>query len=196
VAGDEERAGANPMSDSFGRVVARIRALFAEPEGPVPIVEGELRIGIRADERSEAREAGALLEALGAREVKTRQMSAARGVGDIPTFVVGAVLAVTALSDLYERCRKNRLCREYVFVGRDELEIQRDCSVKDGRIIFIWSGGERVEIQEVPPGIDVTRVVEAVLKTGAEAAKVAAESVGAKVKGPYRPSDEPPDQDS
>jgi hypothetical protein len=146
-----------------------------------------VKVRMRFGEREEAQEARALFKDVGARRVKARDIGGARGVGDFPAYVVVGVMGLTALTDLYERCRRNRMCREYIYVREGVLSVERDCSVRDGRIIVIWPiENQRVEIHEVPPGIDITRIAEAVVTSGADAVKAIAEAGGARVEGPRR----------
>lgn len=147
------------------------------------MTDDQLQVSIEASDSSEAREVEALLVSYGAENVRTTG-EGARGVVFIP-IIVGAVIGVTALVDLYERWRKNTMCQEIIEVRKDgSTVIKRDCSIKDGRIIVISPEGMKVEIHDVPDGVDVNKIVEAALKSGADAVKAAAEAVGAKADGP------------
>ncbi len=161
------------------------------------MADEEIRVSVGVYERSEAREARVIMAGFAAEDLKLRDLRGGRGLADVPSFAVAGVVAANAVADLWSRIRKNRMCREIIYVGKDgEISINRDCSVKDGRIIIFWNGPyARVEIHDVPPGIDITRIAETIVKSGADAVKAAAEALGAVVDGPYRGGEKKADDD-
>ena len=122
------------------------------------------------------------LEAAGATEVHVPDEG---GQDILPILaVVGVIAGVVALADLIDRIRKRSSCQEIVDARGDEVKITKNCDFRDGRIIVISADQQKVEIHDVPDGLDLTKVVEAALKGGADAVKAAAEAAGAKSTDP------------
>ena len=113
---------------------------------------------------------GALAEA-GATDVDISQPKA--GFDPI-TITVVAVLAVSAIGDLIMRIRAKRKCRQIIDARNGEVKTKLECAIKDGRIIVITSQGDKVEIVDVPDGVDLGKIIEAAKTGGAEMVKAAA----------------------
>jgi hypothetical protein len=86
------------------------------------------------------------------------------------------------------RWRKGHMCQEIIDAREKPLKREKDCSIRDGRIIVIASDKQKVEIHDVPDSFDLTKVIEAAIKSGGEAVKAAAEAAGGKATQP-RPDD-------
>lgn len=111
------------------------------------------------------------LVAANASDVEISQPKA--GFDPITITVVG-ILAVSAIGDLVMRIRAKRQCRQIVDARDDEVKTKLDCAVKDGRIIVITRAGDKVEIVDVPDGLDLGKVIEAAKTGGAAEVKKAA----------------------
>jgi hypothetical protein len=145
----------------------------------------QVSVEIRVEDADQARELEQLLQDAGAQEVETREADPGevRGLAFIP-IIIGAVIGVTALVDVYLRWRRNHMCQEIIDVRKeDKPVITKNCEIKDGRIIVLLPEG-KIEIHEVPDGVNVGDVIKAAINAGAEAAKAVAEKLGVKVEGP------------
>jgi hypothetical protein len=98
--------------------------------------------------------------------------------------VIGVIAGITALADLVMRIRAKTSCQEIIDARDGKVKISKNCDFKDGKIIVISGDDQKVEVHDVPDGFDVTKVVEAALKGGADAVKAAAEAAGAKATDP------------
>jgi poly(3-hydroxybutyrate) depolymerase len=150
--------------------------------------EEDVRIEIVVDDPGEAQRLEQALTAGGASDVTTTRKGEP-GIAPI-LIIVGAVAGVTALADLVMRWRKAHMCQEVIDARGDAVKVSKDCSIRDGRIIVVSKDGQQVEIHDVPDGIDVTKIVEAAIKSGADAVKAAAAAAGAKASDP-QPATEP-----
>jgi hypothetical protein len=153
------------------------------------LVSGEIKVEFVVPDSEGAREAEELLKGAGAGEVKT---TGEGQEGILPILiVVGAIAAVAAAADAIERWRKGNMCQQTIDARKEKLVVSKDCSFKNGRIIVISPDDLKVEIHDVPDGIDISKVLTAALSSGADAVKAAAEAAGAKAGDP-QPADPPP----
>jgi hypothetical protein len=90
------------------------------------------------------------------------------------TITVIAVLAVSAIGDVVMRIRAKRQCRQIIDARNGEVKTKLECAIKDGRIIVIAGDGDKVEIADVPDGVDLGKVIEAAKTGGAAKVKEAA----------------------
>jgi hypothetical protein len=97
-------------------------------------------------------------------------------------IVLGAVVALSALSTLVMWIRAKTRCRSIIDVRGGTVAQQLDCSIKDGRIILVTEGDTRVEIVDVPEVLDMSEVLAAALSSGAGAVRAVAERSGARVE--------------
>jgi hypothetical protein len=104
---------------------------------------------------------------------------------------VGTGAGPTAVADLVIRWRKAHLWQEIIDARGDKMRVSKDSSIKDGRIIVVSADDQKVEIHDVSGGIDVTRVREAALKSGADAVEAAADAAGRKGSSPHPAAPEP-----
>jgi hypothetical protein len=87
------------------------------------------------------------------------------------TITVIAVLAVSAIGDLIMRIRAKRQCRQIIDARNGEVKTKMDCDIKDGRIIIVASDGDKVEIADVPDGVDLGKIIETAKTGGADKVK-------------------------
>jgi len=143
----------------------------------------QIRFQIQVTDAKEAREVEAALEQAGGQEIETTGEDGRPGFAPL-LIIVGAVLAVTAVADLIIRVRKNHGCQQIIDARGNEVKVTKDCDFRNGRIIVISSDDQKVEIHDVPDGLDVGKLVEAALKSGADAVKAVADAAGAKSDDP------------
>jgi hypothetical protein len=141
-----------------------------------------IKVKVVVADSDEARAVERVLADSGASEIETSH-EGEKGILPI-VIIVGAIAGVTALADLVMRLRDKTRCQEVIDARGAEVKITKNCDFKDGRIIVISADSQQVDIHDVPDGIDVTKIVEAALKSGAEAVKAAAEAVGASASTP------------
>jgi hypothetical protein len=146
----------------------------------------QVSLSIEAEGADAAREAKEAFEHTGVSDFTTTG-EGQEGVLPI-LIVVGAVLAVTAAIDVIERWRKGHMCQQLIDARGETVKLSKDCSMKNGRIIVVSKDGQKVEIDDVPDGVDIGKIVEAALSSGADAVKSAAEAIGAKAGDP-KPGD-------
>jgi hypothetical protein len=140
-----------------------------------------LKVEIKVDELPELDEVHDDLVAVGATDIEVPP----EGQTVLPLLViVGAIAGAVALADLIMRLRAKTSCQEIIDARGESVKISKNCDFKDGRIVVISSDAQKVEIHDVPDGIDVTKIVEAALAGGAEAVKAAAEAAGARATEP------------
>jgi hypothetical protein len=144
----------------------------------------QVSVAIMVDDVDKAHELERLLLSEGAQDVQvSKSDSKVEGLAFIP-IIVGAVIGVSALVDVYVRWRKNHMCQEIIDArDKGKPEITVNCDIKDGRIIVLLPEG-KIEIHEVPDGVNIADLLQTALSAGAEAVKTAAEKIGAKVDGP------------
>lgn len=148
------------------------------------MTDDPIKVSIQVSNSEEAREVEALLKEAGAAEVHTTG-EGEQGILPIIIAVIG-IAAGAALADAIRRWRESHMCQE-IIDARDpkgDVVIKQNCDIKDGRIIVLTSDDQKVEIHEVPDGIDINKIVEAAIKSGADAVKAAADAVGAKADDP------------
>jgi hypothetical protein len=157
----------------------------------------KVKVWVRGADLEEAREVRDLMKELGVRRPRLgTDGDGARALADVTSCFVAGAVTLTTLTELWHNIRRNRRCREYVYVSEVGLTISRDCTIKDGRILVFWNEpDQRVEIHDVPSAIDITQIAETVVKSGADAVKAAAEALGAKVDGPFVGGDGDADDD-
>jgi hypothetical protein len=160
-------------------------------------VELVCQLGARAsasevfvDGSNEARAVADVLEDAGASEVQTVGGQERHGIAPI-LILVSTGAGPTAVADLVIRWRKAHLWQEIIDARGDKMRVSKDSSIKDGRIIVVSADDQKVEIHDVSGGIDVTRVREAALKSGADAVKAAADAAGRKASSPQPAAPEP-----
>jgi hypothetical protein len=146
----------------------------------------QVSISIEARGADSAREAEEAFEQTGISDFDTVG-EGQEGVLPI-LIIVGAVLAVSAAIDVIERWRKGHMCQQLIDARGEKLIVSKDCSMKNGRIIVVSKDDQKVEIHDVPEGVDIGKIVEAALDSGADAVKSAAAAIGAKARDP-RPAD-------
>lgn len=151
-------------------------------------VQDQVRVRIAVDGPAEAGEVERALESRGASQIETTRQGDEKGILPI-LIIVGAIAGVTAVADLIMRIRDKTRCQELIDARGNEIKVTKNCDFKDGRIIVVSADGQKVEIHDVPDGIDVTKIVEAALTSGADAVKAAAEAAGAKASAP-KPADD------
>lgn len=150
------------------------------------LVVEQVSFSIEAEGTDDARDAKEAFEQTGISDFDTVG-EGQEGVLPI-LIVVGAVLAVTAAIDVIERWRKGNMCQQLIDARGEELVVSKDCSMKNGRIIVVSKDEQKVEIHDVPDGVDIGKIVEAALSSGADAVKSAAKAIGAKAGDP-QPAD-------
>jgi hypothetical protein len=152
---------------------------MAQPEpGQAPqSVRFELRLGDAelADELEQR------LVDVGASAIHRREEY---GLLPLLPIVLGAVVALSALSTLVMWIRAKTGCRSIIDVRGGTIAQQVDCKVRDGRIIVVTEGDTKVEIVDVPEVLNMSDVLSAALSSGAEAVKAVAERAGAQVEVP------------
>lgn len=149
----------------------------------------DVRVTIVVGEDSkEAREVEQFLADAGASEINTTGEDEL-GIAPI-LIIVGAIAGVTAVADLVRRWIDKTRCQQLIDARGDEIKVTKNCDIKDGRIIVVSADDQKVEIHDVPDGIDVTKILEAALKSGADAVKAAAEAAGAKATDPKPAADD------
>jgi hypothetical protein len=150
--------------------------------------QDQFQVSIEVDDSAEAREVEQALAQAGATEVET----SGEGIeGALPiAIVVGAIATVAAVADLAERIRRRFMCQQIIDTRDNQVRVSRDCDIRDGRIIVISADDQKVEIHDVPDGLDVTEVLKAALTAGADAVKAVAEKAGATATNP-KPADLP-----
>jgi hypothetical protein len=150
----------------------------------------QVSVEIRVANADEARELEELLRSEGAQQVQLREPGKeVQGLAFIP-IVIGAVIGASALVDIYLRWRKNHMCQQIIDARKEGTPIITvNCEVKDGRIIVLLPEG-KVEIHEVPDGVNIADLLKAALSGGVDALKAAAEKVHAKVVGPIPIADD------
>jgi hypothetical protein len=147
-----------------------------------------VRVRIVVDDSSEARDVESVLEESGASHIHTSG-EGFENKGIVPILIiVGAIAGVAAVADLVMRIRAKTQCQEVIDARQAEIKVTKNCDFRDGRIVVISADSQKVEIHDVPDGLDVTKVLEAALKGGADAVKAAAEAAGAKASDP-KPAD-------
>jgi len=141
----------------------------------------QVDITFKVDDAEEARKVELDLREAGAEEIHSN----AGDEGILPILiVVGAIAVVTAAADAIERWRKGHQCQQLIDARGDNIVVSKDCTMKNGRIIVVASDNLKVEISDVPDGLDIGKVLEAALSSGADAVKAAAEAAGAKAGDP------------
>jgi hypothetical protein len=142
---------------------------------------GRIWIEVGAESQEEAGTTEEMLRAVGATGI---EQSPVAGVLPLIPIFIGGVVGVTAISDLVNRWRQNHMCQQILEATKDGVKMTKDCSMRNGKIIVVVSDQRRVEIHDVPDGFDATKVVEALLRSDADAVKAAAETAGAKATDP------------
>lgn len=137
------------------------------------------RIEVRFELGSEA-VAGEIIDQLAA-EGGTVTKHPVKGIVPVIPLVVAGVIAAGGLAAVILYVRRSLGCRSIVDARGAAVTAKVDCSVRDGRIIVLSKDGEKVEVVEVPPAVDLAKVVEAAMKGGAGAVRKAAEAAGATV---------------
>jgi hypothetical protein len=145
-------------------------------------VESQIRFELQVADSSEAREVEAALEQAGGQSIETTG-EGRPGIAPL-IIVVGAIAAVTAAADLFMRIRAKHMCQQIIDARNDKVKVTKNCDFRDGRIIVISSDDQKVEIHDVPDGLDVGKLMEAALKSGADAVKAVADAAGAKTDDP------------
>lgn len=141
----------------------------------------QVTVEVEADDAEEARRVEEDLERAGAQEIHSN----AGEEGVLPILIiVGAIAAVTSAADVIERWRQGHQCQQLIDARGEKVEISKDCSIKNGKIIVVSSDDRRVEIHDVPSGLDIGKLLEAALSSGADAVKAVADSAGAKTSDP------------
>jgi hypothetical protein len=149
-----------------------------------------IRIEVFVDDSKEARAVADVLEDAGASEVQTVGGQERHGIAPI-LIPVGTGACLMAVAGLVIRWRRAHLCQEIIDARGDKVRVSKDSSIKDGRIIVVTADDQKLEIHDVPGSIDVTRVREAALKSGAHAVKAAADAAGRKASSPHPAAPEP-----
>lgn len=151
------------------------------------MTEQERRVEIRVDDRGAADEIAAYLAQQGATDI---EQSEAGGV--IPPalpFVIAALIGTSGLAAIAVWIKTKLGCMVVVDARAADVKITRHCEDRNGRVILIAAEDIKIELKDVPPLIDFTEIAKKGVEEGAEAAKSAAEAVGAiaKVLAPETP---------
>jgi hypothetical protein len=183
--GSDERNSAGQCAAVYDRASLRQGARRTR-QGTI-VTEQERRVEIRVDDRGAADEIAAYLAQQGATDI---EQSEAGGV--IPPalpFVIAALIGTSGLAAIAVWIKTKLGCMVVVDARAADVKITRHCEDRNGRVILIAAEDIKIELKDVPPLIDFTEIAKKGVEEGAEAAKSAAEAVGAiaKVLAPETP---------
>lgn len=126
----------------------------------------EMTVEIRVADRAQATEIAAALEKHGGHDVS---LTEEQGIVDLLPYVISALVTLGGLAEVALAARARTRCQQIIDVRSKTVKSSVDCSVRDGRIIIIASGG-RVTIHEPEKLVDLNQVITAALRSGAKAA--------------------------
>jgi hypothetical protein len=137
---------------------------------------GQTRLTVRMDDEDLAHEVESLMREQGASEVSVDVQE-----GIIPVLlpvVVAAVMGAGGIVAILAHIRKITMCQQIIDARSGDIETKNNCDRRDGSIVVLAGEGASVEITNVGPLVDLTKVYEAAIKGVPDAIKAAAEAVG------------------
>jgi hypothetical protein len=126
----------------------------------------QVAVEIRLGDADDAAGVAARLAELGADDVSVAEE---QGLVDLLPYVVTGLVALAGLTDVLASIRGRRRCQQIIDVRGKTITSTVDCSVRDGRLIIVAKGG-KVTIHEPGRLLDLTKVIETALQSGAKAA--------------------------
>jgi hypothetical protein len=142
---------------------------MAKPGSPI-------HFGVRVGDEETAKELEEFLRDRGATDLTVREEQ-----GFLPIalpFVVVGIVAAAVLFDFFTRWRQTHACLLVIDARGDNVKSEVNCDDKNGRIIVITSDGTQAEIENVPPGVDLTELGKAAVSGAFDAVKAAADALG------------------
>lgn len=144
------------------------------------MAEQQRRVEIYAPDEEAAAEIKAALAEQGATEIEESRVE-----GVIPVllpFVVAALIGAAGITSIVIYIGIRRGCLVVVDARGDDVKVKQHCEIRDGRVILVAGDDTKIELKDVPPLLDFTKIATTVVEQGAEAAKSAAEAAGATAK--------------
>lgn len=144
-----------------------------------------ISVGIVVENGEEARLVEQLLLSAGCTSVETSGENV-QGFFFIPILVFGVgVGGIAVVAEIANKWRQASQCQQIIHVTKESVKIDKDCNVKNGKIVVIAADGLVVTINDAPAIVDLNRLIEAALRAGADVKKVA-DKAGLKASSPKR----------